>query len=51
MSDVESASSYEAEAIQWLWEELIPKGMISLVAGRPDSGKSLWAMWLTAYLS
>lgn len=51
VSDVESAADYKAEAIEWLWEELIPKGMITLVAGRPDSGKSLWAIWLTAHLS
>jgi len=49
--DVTSALDYEAEAIDWLWEEILPKGMISLIAGRPDSGKSLFAVWLTSHLS
>jgi hypothetical protein len=49
--DVRSAEDFEAEPIEWLWEELIPKGMITLIAGRPDSGKSLFSAWLISYLS
>src|SRR5215467_14199896 len=46
-----TAEDFEAEPVDWLWEELIPCGMISLIAGRPDSGKSLFAVWLAAHLS
>ena len=51
MSDVESAQDYKAEPIDWLWEETIPKGMITLIGGRPDSGKSLFSMWLASQLA
>jgi len=51
VTDVESAEDFEAEPIDWLWEEIIPKGMITLVAGVPDTGKSLWSIWLATHLS
>jgi len=49
--ELRSAQEFQAEAIEWLWDEIIPKGMVSLIAGRPDSGKSLWTAWFTAMLT
>ena len=36
------------EPVEWLWQERIPRGMISLVAGAPGQGKSLFAYFLAA---
>jgi hypothetical protein len=38
----------KAEKVSWLWREHIPFGMISVVAGRPDQGKGLFAAYLAA---
>jgi hypothetical protein len=45
------ASQVQPEAVEWLWNERIPRGMISLVAGRPDQGKGLFAVHLAAHVS
>lgn len=45
------ADGVAPEPITWLWEEFIPRGMLTLVAGRPDAGKSLFAAWLASDLS
>lgn len=45
------ADSISPEPVEWLWENLIPKGMLTLVAGKPDMGKSLFAAWFAADLS
>ena len=37
--------------VEWLWEQRVPKGMFSLVVGKPGQGKSLWAAYLAAELS
>lgn len=41
----------EPERIEWLWMSRIPKGMITVVAGRPDQGKGLFAAYVTAVSS
>jgi len=49
MSGVDTirASAVKPEAVRWLWEDRIPLGTLTLIAGRPGQGKSL----LTAYLA
>lgn len=37
--------------IEWLWRNSFPKGMLSLVAGRPGQGKSLLAAMIAAEVS
>lgn len=49
--DMEVASGFEAEPVDWLWGDIIPRGMISLIAGVPDKGKSLFAAWLAGDLT
>jgi hypothetical protein len=39
------------EEVTWLWEERIPRSMISVVAGRPDQGKGLLACRIAADLN
>lgn len=48
MSEPIKASGVEAERVSWLWRERIPKGMITVVAGRPDQGKGLFAAHVAA---
>jgi AAA domain/Bifunctional DNA primase/polymerase, N-terminal len=36
---------------RWLWRGRVPEGAVTLVAGRPKLGKSLFAIWLAAQLS
>jgi hypothetical protein len=45
------ASSVTPKKIDWLGETGIPQGMISLVAGRPGQGKSMFSAWLAAEVS
>lgn len=45
------AAKVQPEAVDWLWKERIPKGAISIVAGRPDQGKGLFAAYLAAQVS
>ncbi len=45
------ASGVEAQAVDWLWRERIPKGMITLVAGKPDQGKGMFAAHVAAEVS
>lgn len=40
-----------AQKVRWLWRERIPRGMITVVAGRPDQGKGLFGAHLVAYAS
>jgi hypothetical protein len=37
--------------VEWLWNGHIPEGMLTLVAGRPGEGKSLFAAYLAAVIS
>jgi putative DNA primase/helicase len=50
-SSVPTADSVQRRRIEWLWRNLLPKGMISLVAGRPGQGKSLLAAMIAAEVS
>lgn len=45
------ADRVKEEPVRWLWRERIPKGMISIVAGKPDQGKGLFAAHLAADVS
>jgi hypothetical protein len=55
MSGQIRADQVEPEAVEWLCEEhfgrRIPKGMITIIAGRPDTGKGLLASNIAAVLS
>lgn len=39
------------EKIRWLWRNRIPRGMLTVVAGRPDQGKGLFATHVAAEVS
>lgn len=39
------------EPVDWLWNERIPRGMFTLVAGLPGQGKSLFGYYLAAETS
>lgn len=45
------ASEIKPRAIEFLWRERIPKGMITVVAGKPDQGKGLFAAHVAADVS
>jgi hypothetical protein len=45
------ASQIKSGQVTWLWEDRIPAGMFSLVAGRPGQGKSLFTAYLTAQVT
>src|SRR5689334_525918 len=45
------ADQLRREPVEWLWGERIPRGMISLVAGLPGVGKSLFGYFLAAETS
>ena len=52
MSDIyKPLSGYEPKEVHWLWPYLIAYGMINIIEGDPDTGKSYLAMHLTAKLS
>lgn len=46
-----TADSVKRKRVEWLWRNRVPKGMLSLVAGRPGQGKSLFAAMLAAEAS
>jgi hypothetical protein len=41
----------EARAVDWLWEPIIPTGMLSMLSGDPGAGKSFIALAVAADLS
>ena len=45
------AADVKAKKVQWLWKERIPLGMLTVVAGRPDQGKGLFAAHVAANVS
>lgn len=51
MHHVVSAVSVERAPVSWLWRNRIPRGMLSLLFGRPGTGKSLFAAHLAAEVS
>lgn len=44
-------SDVEAATVEWLWEPLIPFGMVTIVEGDPGIGKSFLMMHLAALVS
>jgi hypothetical protein len=42
------ASEIKMEATEWLWENRIPRGEVTLFAGLPGIGKSMHTAWLAA---
>lgn len=44
-------SSVKAKSVEWLWEPLIPLGMITIMEGDPGEGKSFLAMHLASVVS
>jgi len=44
-------SDVEPEEIEWLWQPLIPRGMITIMEGDPGIGKSYLAMHIAAQVS
>jgi predicted ATP-dependent serine protease len=51
MRDTVLASQIPEEAIEWLWMDRIPRGMITVVAGRPGAGKSLFSALLASHIT
>jgi putative DNA primase/helicase len=45
------AHEVEAEAIRWLWEPYIPRGMLVMLDGDPGLGKSMMLLQVAANLS
>jgi AAA domain len=45
------AIDIEPRVVRWLWFDRIPRGMISIVAGMPSGGKSLFTVYLAAKVS
>jgi len=45
---IEAASSIEPERLEWLWENRVPGGKVTLWAGTPGTGKSTCAVDLIA---
>ncbi len=44
-------SSYHTLAVDWLWKHRVPRGMLTLLAGRPGTGKSTLTHSIAARLS
>lgn len=50
-SDIVPFSSIPTRAIKWLWQDRIPRGMLSVIEGPPKRGKSLIMLDLAARVS
>ncbi len=50
-ADIVCLKDVPAKAVDWLWEPLIPTGMLSMLSGDPGSGKSFIALSICADLS
>ena len=44
-------SDVEEKSTQWLWNNKIPLGMLSLIAGLGGIGKSFWTVYMTAIIT
>lgn len=49
--DLISAAEIQPKKVRWLFRNRIPRGMITVVAGKPDQGKGLFAAHLAADVS
>jgi hypothetical protein len=45
------AKDIRSRKVEWLWKERIPRGMMTIVGGRPDQGKGLFCAHLAAEVS
>lgn len=45
------ADKVKPERVEWLWRERIPRGMMTIFAGRPDQGKGLACAHVAADIS
>lgn len=48
---VRKLSEVEAQPVEWLWENWIPLGAVTVVAGRPGTGKTWFTIELSAQVS
>jgi hypothetical protein len=48
---IQPLSSIEPQEIKWLWRGRIPFGMLSLIAGAPEVGKSFLSIFIASRLS
>ncbi len=46
-----TANKITTKKIKWLWEQRIPFGKLSVLAGNPDQGKSLVTMYMVSQLT
>ena len=44
-------SAIKSRPVRWLWEDRFPLSHLSLAVGKPDLGKSQFAVWLAAQIS
>jgi putative DNA primase/helicase len=51
MTEPIKASAVRAEAPSWLWQGRIPRGMLTILAGKPDQGKGLVCALMAAEVS
>jgi hypothetical protein len=49
--DVTRLADVNARAVDWLWQPLIPLGMLTMISGDPGAGKSFVALAVSADLS
>jgi putative DNA primase/helicase len=49
--DVLRSSEVKPKKVTWLWRERIPEGALAVVAGKPDQGKGLFAVHVSAEVS
>jgi hypothetical protein len=49
--DYQLASEVDEKLIRWLIDQRLAAGVITLIAGRPGQGKSLFTSWLAAHLT
>lgn len=45
------ASAIQPVAIRWLWQDWLPEGKLSLLAGSPGTGKTTLAVAMAAIVS
>jgi putative DNA primase/helicase len=50
-ADVVKMSEVEPEDVKWLWQGRFPLGMITLLVGDPDLGKSYFSMYVASIVS
>lgn len=44
-------SDVEAKPVQWLWENKIPRGNLSMIVGFGGEGKTFWTIDMTAHIT